>query len=140
MSVRGADSVAGEMRRAKLWSVQDSSGECEFVSFVSLYNPSASEKVCNERIQAEGQEAHTASGGPETNSPNSQTHTACDSVRALLEDPPDWLAKQLARCKADPGRWLKPTAAALAHTAHGPGGDASAAEPELRGWLEGIRA
>jgi hypothetical protein len=59
-------------------------------------------------------------------------------VRALLEEPPGWLAKQLARCKADPERWLKPTAAALVHEAHGPGaaaGDAS--ESELRRWLEG---
>ena len=150
---------AGEVRRAKLWSVHDSSGGCEFVSFVSLYNPGASKNVCNEHTQAEPKRPYTASGEPETNSPNSQTHTehvgesespeekksapsaddtSDDSVRALLEDPPDWLAKQLARCKADPERWLKPTAAAAAaHRAHGPSVDASTAESELRRWLEG---
>jgi len=66
---------AGELRRAKLWSIRDSSGECEFVSFVSLYNPSASKNVCNDNIQAEGNRAYAASGGPEENSTNSQTHT-----------------------------------------------------------------
>ncbi|MDQ3318540.1 MAG: hypothetical protein M3522_14565, partial [Actinomycetota bacterium] len=78
---------AGEVRRAKLWSVQDSSDECEFVSFVSLYNPSASKNVCNERIQAEGHRVHAASGGPETNSPNSQTHT--EREEQALAPPPD---------------------------------------------------
>ncbi len=66
---------AGELRRAKLWSIRDSSGECEFVSFVSLYNPSASKNVCNDNIQAEGNRAYAASGEPEKNSTNSQTHT-----------------------------------------------------------------
>jgi hypothetical protein len=64
---------AGSARAGKLWSIQDSSDECKFASFASLYNPSASKNVCNERIQAEGHMAYTASGGPETNSPNSQT-------------------------------------------------------------------
>lgn len=65
---------AGEVRRAKLWSVQDSSTKGEFVSFVSLYNPSASKNVCNEGVQVGAAEAHIASGESETNSPNSQTH------------------------------------------------------------------
>jgi hypothetical protein len=55
---------AGEVRRAKLWRVRDSSGGCEFVSFVSLYNPSASKNG----------DHHTREGA-EKNSPNSQTHT-----------------------------------------------------------------
>ncbi len=68
-------SEAGEERRAKLWRVQDSSGECEFVSFESLYNPSASKNACNEDIQAEDKTAKSRSEGAETNSTNSQTHT-----------------------------------------------------------------
>ena len=68
-------SEAGEERRAKLWRVQDNSGECEFVSFVSLYDPSASKKACNEDLQARGEIAESTEGETETNSPNSETHT-----------------------------------------------------------------
>ena len=64
---------AGSVRAGKLWSVRDSSGACEFASFASLYNPSASKNVCAERIQAGPQEVYTASGGPEINPQNSQT-------------------------------------------------------------------
>lgn len=56
--------AAGEYRRAKLWSVQDSSGECEFVSFVSSPNPT------RENFDSK---QNTMRG--ETNSPDSQTHT-----------------------------------------------------------------
>jgi hypothetical protein len=68
-------SEAGEERRAKLWRVQDSSGECEFVSFESLYNPSASKNFCNKNLQAGDKTAKSRSEGAETNSTNSQTHT-----------------------------------------------------------------
>jgi hypothetical protein len=55
---------AGEYRRAKLWSVQDSSGECEFVSFVSFYNPTREIFDSKENTV-----------GGEKNSTDSQTHT-----------------------------------------------------------------
>lgn len=55
---------AGEYRRAKLWSVQDSSEECEFVSFVSSHSPTRKSFDSNQ---------NTAGG--ETNSTDSQTHT-----------------------------------------------------------------
>ena len=74
--------AAGEHQRAKRWKLQDSSGECEFVSFVSLYNPSASKNVCNEYIQAAHKTGNSTSEGPQTNSSNSQTHTD--------EEPPDY--------------------------------------------------
>jgi hypothetical protein len=67
---------AGEQRRAKLWSVRDSSGECEFVSFVSLYNPSASNFSSNGSSNGGDNAGKTAGGGPEINSTNSQTHIA----------------------------------------------------------------
>lgn len=67
---------AGEFRRAKLWSVQESSDECEFVSFESLYNPSASKKDNTNSVNKEVNTEKTAEQGPETNSTNSQTHTA----------------------------------------------------------------
>jgi hypothetical protein len=55
---------AGEFRRAVRWKLELGSTECEFVSLVSLYNPSAG-KAGGENMSGEG----------ETNSPNSQTHT-----------------------------------------------------------------
>jgi hypothetical protein len=55
---------AGEFRRAVRWKLELSSTECEFVSLVSLYNPSAG-NIPKEKIQ----------GWAETNSTNSQTHT-----------------------------------------------------------------
>jgi hypothetical protein len=68
---------AGEFRRAKLWSVQESTGECEFVSFVSLYNPSASKFYAYNTGDGE----NVGAGESETNSTNSQTHS-----RRLTED------------------------------------------------------
>jgi hypothetical protein len=55
---------AGEFRRAVRWKLELGSTECEFVSLVSLYNPSAG-NIPEEKIQ----------GGAETDSTNSQTHT-----------------------------------------------------------------
>jgi hypothetical protein len=62
---------AGELRRAVRWKLDKGSSVCEFVSFVSLYNPSAG-KNSGENGSAE---TKNRSEGPETNSPNSQTHT-----------------------------------------------------------------
>jgi hypothetical protein len=62
---------AGELRRAVRWKLEKGSSVCEFVSFVSLYNPSAG-KNSGENGRPE---AKNSSEGPETNSPNSQTHT-----------------------------------------------------------------
>jgi hypothetical protein len=70
---------AGKVRAGKLWKVQESSGDCEFASFASLYNPSAGKKVCNENIQARANTGESTSEGAETNSQNSQT-------RAFTED------------------------------------------------------
>jgi hypothetical protein len=55
---------AGEFRRAVRWKLELSSTECEFVSLVSLYDPSAG-NIPEEKIHR----------GAETNSTNSQTHT-----------------------------------------------------------------
>jgi hypothetical protein len=62
---------AGELRRAVRWQLQKGSSECEFVSFVSLYNPSAGNFQEASEPEAEKKKAE----GPETNSTNSQTHT-----------------------------------------------------------------
>ena len=77
---------AGEQRRAKLWSVRDSSGECEFVSFVSLYNPSASKFNGNGSSDEGGNKEKSASEGPETNSTNSQTHIEPPEKRRELTE------------------------------------------------------
>jgi hypothetical protein len=58
---------AGEFRRAVRWKLELGSTECEFVSLVSLYNPSAG-KIRGDKKLGEG----------ETNSTNSQTHTQED--------------------------------------------------------------
>jgi len=103
---------AGEFRRAVRWKLELGPTECEFVSLVSLYNPSAG-KLGGEK---------TVEGG-ETDSTNSQTHTRSedpsDELVKLLEDPPDWLTKQLAECRENPKRWLNPTASAIAAELYG---------------------
>jgi hypothetical protein len=65
---------AGELRRAVRWKLEKGSSECEFVSFVSLYNPSAGKNSA----QNGGTEGKNSSEGPETNSLNSQTHTGVE--------------------------------------------------------------
>jgi hypothetical protein len=62
---------AGEFRRAARWKLELGSTECEFVSLVSLFNPSA-ENIQRENNLGEG----------ETNSTNSQTHTPDDHESA----------------------------------------------------------
>ena len=66
---------AGEFRRAVRWKLELSSTECEFVSLVSLYNPSAG-NITEEKIQ----------GGAETNSTNSQTHTGDEARRKSVRE------------------------------------------------------
>jgi hypothetical protein len=58
---------AGEFRRAVRWKLELGSAECEFVSFVSLYNPMGEKKK---------EEENTV--GAEKDSTNSQTHTEAD--------------------------------------------------------------
>jgi hypothetical protein len=65
---------AGELRRAVRWQLEKGSSECEFVSFVSLYNPSADKNSATNGWT----KGKNRSAGPETNSPNSQTHTEDD--------------------------------------------------------------
>jgi len=55
---------AGEFRRAVRWKLELGSTECEFVSLVSLYNPSAGKN-----------NGKNNTGGAEKDSTNSQTHT-----------------------------------------------------------------
>jgi hypothetical protein len=66
---------AGEFRRAVRWKLDLGSTECEFVSLVSLSNPSAGNT-----------EQKNNPGEAETNSTNSQTHTSGD-YEQLAEAP-----------------------------------------------------
>jgi hypothetical protein len=56
---------AGEFRRAVRWKLELSSTGCEFVSLVSLYDPSAGKNIEQKNL-----------AGAENDSPNSQTHTS----------------------------------------------------------------
>jgi hypothetical protein len=87
---------AGEFRRAKLWSVRDSSGECEFVSFVSLYNPSVSNFSSGESDSGGSDRQKQSDGGPETNSTNSQTHTE-QGKTSDTKKTSRWLTEEEAR-------------------------------------------
>jgi len=42
------------------------------------------------------------------------TQRAADLVQELLREPPAWLAEQMEKCQRDPGRFLNPTASAIA--------------------------
>ena len=116
---------AGSVRAGKLWSVRDSSDDCEFASFASLYNPGASKNVCNENIQAGGNRAYTDSRAAETNPPNPQTRRervgglanaeGPDRIAELFAKPPEWLQKQAALCRANPSeRMLRPLCSSIA--------------------------
>jgi hypothetical protein len=72
---------AGELRRAVRWQLEKGSSECEFVSFVSLYNPSAGKNSGKNG----GTQGKNRSEGPETNSPNSQTHTEDDAYDQMWQ-------------------------------------------------------
>ncbi len=69
---------AGEFRRAVRWKLELGSTECEFVSLVSLYDPSAGESK-------QGEEEKRNSERAEKDSTNSQTHTG-DSYDRLVEE------------------------------------------------------
>jgi hypothetical protein len=45
---------AGELRRAVRWKLEKGSSECEFVSFVSLYNPSAGKNPEKKKVRGAG--------------------------------------------------------------------------------------
>jgi hypothetical protein len=119
---------AGEFRRAVRWKLELGPTECEFVSLVSLYNPSAG-KIYEEKIME----------GAEKDSTNSQTHTTVDTadgVATLLENPPAWLSDQLVRCQESPERWLNPTASAISTELYGGAARWQEVKPRLEAWLE----
>jgi hypothetical protein len=120
---------AGEFRRAVRWKLELGPTECEFVSLVSLYNPSAGKIPRGKNIEGGG-----------TDSTNSQTHTQAakppDGLVKLLEDPPGWLARQLAECRKNSKRWLNPTSSAIAAEIYGTAARWEEVKPHLKAYLE----
>jgi hypothetical protein len=45
--------------------------------------------------------------------------SSAGGVAALLANPPTWLSEQLAKCRENPGRWIKPTCSSLAYKVYG---------------------
>jgi hypothetical protein len=93
---------AGEFRRAVRWQLQKGPSECEFVSFVSLYNPSAENFQRGTGPIREEKKVE----GAETNSTNSQTHTDRGGRGLTEEDNPNerlWRERQAKRAETE---WL----------------------------------
>jgi hypothetical protein len=42
-----------------------------------------------------------------------------DEIVAFLDDPPEWLAELLDRCRREPGRYLNSTASSIATAVYG---------------------
>jgi hypothetical protein len=120
---------AGELRRAVRWQLQKGPTECEFVSLVSLYNPSAGNFRAEDNM-----------GEGETNSTNSQTHThigaSPDQLAKLLEDPPVWLSDLLVECRQQPERLINPTASAISAELYGSAARWQEVKPHLEAFLE----
>jgi hypothetical protein len=97
---------AGEFRRAVRWKLELSSTECEFVSLVSLYDPSAGK---GRRVKN--------TGGGEKDSTNSQTHTggitdvsevADDQERRIRKLVHEGTSERLAREEVLGKGWVEP--------------------------------
>jgi hypothetical protein len=54
----------------------------------------------------------------------------------LLEDPPGWLARQLAECRKNSKRWLNPTCSAIAAEIYGTAARWEEVKPHLEAYLE----
>jgi putative DNA primase/helicase len=70
--------------------------------------------------------ASSADGGP----------TGGTEVLKLLENPPEWLAKQLTECRENPRRWLNPTCAAIAAELYGTAARWQEVMPHLEAYLQ----
>jgi putative DNA primase/helicase len=62
-----------------------------------------------------------------------------DHIQGLIANPPEWLSKQLAKCREDSDRFLKPTSAAIAQAVYATGTRWDEIEPALHRWLEEAR-
>ena len=95
---------AGEFRRAVRWKLELGSTECEFVSLVSLYDPSAG------KFRG-GDTARKNTGGAEKDSTNSQTHTGDmteDQERRIRKLVHEGMSERIARETVLGRGWVEP--------------------------------
>jgi putative DNA primase/helicase len=64
-----------------------------------------------------------------------ETAPSGDEVVQLLENAPDWLAKQLTDCRENPKRWLNPTSSAIAAELYGTAARWQEVKPHLEAYL-----
>jgi putative DNA primase/helicase len=85
----------------------------------------------DEAREEKGLEKRSASSA---SSANGASPTAAE-VTELLEDPPVWLARQLANCRENPQRMLNPTCTAIAAKLYGSPGRWQEVKPVLENYL-----
>lgn len=87
--------------------------------------------------KGEGEGAEQGESNTDLSSAPSANGNTCPAQR-LLEDPPDWLKKQLSKYQDEPERFLKPTCAAMAEEAYNTVTCWKEVEPYLKRWLEEV--
>jgi len=114
-------------------------GSTDFAGETSGEDPGAEDSgTKNHKVRANNPRVNEGFGKRSASSASSATPPE-DPARRLLEDPPEWLQKQLARYQAEPERFLKPTCAAIAEVAYNTVTRWKEAEPALKRWLEEVR-
>jgi putative DNA primase/helicase len=61
-------------------------------------------------------------------------------VEGLLQTPPKWLADQLAKCRQDPDRWIKPTCSSIATEVYSSAARWREVKPAVDRWLGNLDA
>jgi hypothetical protein len=103
------------------------------------FGPSlGSHTLIKKKEEREGERKPELSFTSFTSSASSQNGFTCP-VRKMLQDPPAWLSTQLAKCREDPARLLKPTSATIAGEVFTTFTRWGEVEPILRHWLEEAR-
>ena len=97
---------------------------------VSFNSSKSTSQGTNSKTGSEGSE-----GSASTTRPKSPTNKA-PTLEEVLQNPPDWMRDQLARCSQDTARWMKPTCSAIAHEVYGTASRAADVEPVLRRLFE----
>jgi putative DNA primase/helicase len=85
------------------------------------------DEVSEKRSASSASSASSAVGGP----------AAGAEVSELLENPPEWLTKQLAECRKSPQRLLNPTCSAIAVEVYGTAARWQEVKPQLEAHLKG---
>jgi putative DNA primase/helicase len=86
--------------------------------------------------QARGEEVLEKRSASSASSANGAPADGSEVLK-LLENPPEWLVRQLAQCRKSPKRWLNPTCSAIAAKIYGTAARWQEVKPHLEGYLEG---